>query len=119
MVVKINQTMFTFLSHVCLYTGNKFLRRKGNHLLFLTAEASCGPATVAASMHTDTYSSPAAVVVQVHEGPCVSLRPLLSVDEGFGELDAVVDILTAATPAKLSAVVAGLSTLMRVTVARP
>ena len=65
-----------------------------------------------------SYCSSAAVVVKVHERPCVSDSPLFSVYEGFGKLDPVVDIVTTAPPVELSSVITGSSALVWVTVTR-
>ena len=67
---------------------------------------------------THTYRSATAVVVQVHERPRISGRLFLCVYEGLGKLDPVVDVVAAASPVKLSPLVAGPPALVGVTVAR-
>lgn len=64
------------------------------------------------------HRSAAAVVVQVHEGPRVPARPLFGVDEGFGKVNPVADVVAAAAPVELPSLVLGPPSLVRVAVAR-
>lgn len=65
-----------------------------------------------------SHRSAAAVVVQVHERPSVSARLLFGVDEGFGKVDPVVDVVAAAAPVELAFLVLFPPSLVRVAVAR-
>lgn len=56
--------------------------------------------------------------MKVHERSCVFHSSLFCIYEGFGELYPIVDVITAATPVKLSSFVAGPAALVGVTVAR-
>lgn len=64
-----------------------------------------------------TYCSTAAIVVEVHEGSSISDGPLPGIYEGFGKLDAIVDVIAAAAPVELPPVVLGPPAFVGVTVA--
>lgn len=65
-----------------------------------------------------THCSATAVVVEVHECPSISDGPLFGIDESFGKLNPVVYVVAAATPVKLSSVIARSAALVRIAVAR-
>lgn len=56
--------------------------------------------------------------MQVHERPSVSARLLFGVDEGFGKVNPVADVIAAATPVELPFLVLFPPSLVRVAVAR-
>lgn len=58
-----------------------------------------------------------AVVMQVHEGPGILEPLLLGIHEGLGEANAIVDIVTAATPVKVPTLVMVSATGVGVTTA--
>lgn len=64
-----------------------------------------------------THHPPAAVVVQVHQGPGILHFFLLGIHKGFGKADPVVDVVAAAAPVELPALVLGAAPLERVTAA--
>lgn len=64
-----------------------------------------------------THHPPTAVVVQVHQCPGILHLFLLGIHEGFGEADPVVDVVAAAAPVELPALVLGAAPLERVTAA--
>lgn len=64
-----------------------------------------------------THHPPAAVVMQVHQCPGVLHFLLLGIHKGFGKPDAIVDVVAAATPVELPALVLGAAPLERVAAA--
>lgn len=64
-----------------------------------------------------THHPPAAVVVQVHQRPGILHFLLLGIHKGFGEPDPVVDVVAAAAPVELPALVLGAAPLERVAAA--
>lgn len=53
-----------------------------------------------------THHSAAAVIVQIHERSGIFHHPLPGIHKGFGKLDTVVDIVTAAAPVEVALLVA-------------
>lgn len=64
-----------------------------------------------------THHPPAAVVVQVHQCPGILHFFLLGIHKGFGKADPIVDVVAAAAPVELPALVLGATPLERVTAA--
>lgn len=56
--------------------------------------------------------------MQVHERPSVSTRLLFGVDEGFGKVNPIADVIAAAAPVELPSPVLFPPSLVRVAVAR-
>lgn len=63
------------------------------------------------------HHSATAVVVKVHQSSSIFYHPLLGVYKGLGKLDAIVDIVTTATPVKVTHFVSGFPPLVGVTAA--
>lgn len=55
--------------------------------------------------------------MQVHERPSVSARLLFGVDEGFGKVNPIADVIAAAAPVELPSLVLFPPSLVRVAVA--
>lgn len=56
--------------------------------------------------------------MQVHESPSISARLLFGVDEGFGKVNPIADVIAAAAPVELPSLVLFPPSFVRVAVAR-